>query len=118
MWARVCEVMFGCWLAMSPFIFRHPPDEPRWWWNDFGCAAAVIVLALASFHPRTQWAHLLGIAVGLWLIASGYRDLATDPPPAVQNDVLVGWLLLMFAIIPNDADRPPAGWEERLREEK
>lgn len=29
MWARVVEVMLGCWLAVSPFVFRHSADE-RW----------------------------------------------------------------------------------------
>lgn len=115
MWPRVVEVMFGCWLAMSPFIFDHPPDEPRLWWNDVGCAAVVIALALASFHRRMRWAHFWIIAVGLWLIASGYVATEEPVPAAVQNDVLVGWLLLMFAIIPNAADRPPPAWEQRLR---
>src|SRR5687768_3023767 len=52
MWARVIEVMFGCWLAMSPFIFRHSTEERVLWVNDLSSATIVIVLALASFSQR------------------------------------------------------------------
>ncbi|MEX0718711.1 MAG: SPW repeat protein [Planctomycetaceae bacterium] len=117
MWPRVVEVMFGCWLAISPFIFTHPPDQPLLWWNDLGCAAVVVALALASFHPRWRRAHLLEVAVGAWLIGAGYFAAEQPPPAATQNDVLVGWLLLMFAVIPSETNRPPAGWERRLRSE-
>lgn len=48
MWARVVEVMIGCWLAMSPFIFRHPADQEALWANDLPCAFGVVALALLS----------------------------------------------------------------------
>src|SRR5207247_2056429 len=51
MWARVVEVMLGCWLAVSPFVFRHPAEERAWWANDLICALLVVALALLSVWP-------------------------------------------------------------------
>ena len=113
MWARVIEVMLGCWLAMSPFIFRHGPEERVLWTNDFVSATLVIVLALISFWPPLRFAHVANLLVALWLIAFGFW--ASYPaPPALQNDIVVGLLLLMFAIIPNEATLPPRRWRDFL----
>lgn len=112
MWARVIEIMIGCWLAISPFIFRHAAEEKALWWNDLGCAVAVIVLALLSFWRPLRYAHLAIGLVALWLIGSGYLASAHPVPPVLQNDALVGWLLLMFAIIPNEASLPPLKWRD------
>jgi hypothetical protein len=110
MWARVIEVMLGCWLAMSPFIFRHAADETVLWFNDLISALAVIVLALVSFSAHFRYAHLAIVVVALWLMGFGFWASGYPTPPALQNDILVGLLLLMFAIIPNEANLPPRAW--------
>lgn len=120
MWARAVEVMLGLWLAASPFIFSHSPAEPRLWWNDLVCAGLVMTISLFSFWSRTTHAHLLNIAVALWLIGFGYLGFGDPPPAAAQNDVALGILLLMLAIIPSHATLPPKGWvdyEERRKAE-
>jgi hypothetical protein len=62
MWARVVEVMFASWLAVSPFVFRHAPDERTFWTTDLLCASATIVLALLSFWRPLCHAHLANTA--------------------------------------------------------
>jgi hypothetical protein len=114
MWARVIEVMLGCWLAVSPYIFRHSADDMRLWLNDLFSATAVIVLALASFWSPLRFAHVANIAMALWLIAFGFWVSPYPTPPALQNDIVVGLLLLMFAIVPNEASRPPRPWRDFL----
>lgn len=122
MWARVVEIMIGCWLAMSPFIFRHPTSEPSYWWNDLLCALAVILIASLSFWRPIQWVHLGQLIVAAWLIGFGYFSSSvphppeTMPAPSLQNDLIVGLFLAMFAIIPNEVSRPPKAWEDKLRE--
>lgn len=110
MWARVIEVMLGCWLAVSPFIFRHPADDRVLWFNDLISAIVVVVLALISFWPPMRFAHVANLAVALWLIGFGFWVAPYPPPPALQNDIMVGLLLLMFAIVPNEATSPPRPW--------
>jgi hypothetical protein len=112
MWPRVVEVMLGCWLALSPFIFRHAADQRTLWFNDLSCAAAVIIVALLSWWPTCRRAHLAIIAVGLWLVGFGYLASPHPAPPALQNVILVGVLLLMFAIIPSEASLPPRSWRD------
>ena len=114
MWARVIEVMLGCWLAVSPFIFRHAPEEKVLWFNDLFSAMAVIVFALLSFWAPMRFAHIVNLVIGLWLIAFGFWAVPYPTPPALQNDIVVGLLLVMFAIIPNDATRPPRAWRDLL----
>jgi hypothetical protein len=115
MWARTVEVMLGFWFAASPFIFSHSPDEPRLWWNDLGSAFLIIAISLLSFWSRTRRAHLLNILVALWLIGFGYFGFGDPPPPAAQNDLTVGLILLMLAIIPSEATLPPRGWREFVK---
>jgi hypothetical protein len=110
MWARVIEVMLGCWLALSPFIFRHAADQKALWINDLLCALAIITLALVSIWPPLRYAHLAIVVIALWLIGFGFWGAVYPTPPALQNDILVGLLLLMFAIVPNDASLPPRPW--------
>jgi hypothetical protein len=112
MWARVVEVMLGCWLAVSPFVFRHARDERAFWTNDLLCASVTVVLALISFWRPLRHAHLVTAAVALWLIGFGYLAAPYPTPPALQNDITTGWLLLMFAIIPNEVNRPPRPWRD------
>jgi hypothetical protein len=112
MWPRVVEVMIGCWLAMSPFIFRHSPSEPALWWNDFACAVAVVTFGLLSYYRPLQHAHLLQLLIGFWLIGFAFVRAGETVPPALQNSVLVGLFLLMFGVIPNHASQPPEQWEQ------
>lgn len=112
MWSRVVEVMLGCWLAVSPFVFRHGGDDTAFWVNDLSCASAVILLALVSWWHPLRHAHVLIAGVGLWMIAFGYLHFGGPIPPAVQNNVLMGLLLVMFGVIPNRASEPPASWRK------
>jgi len=111
MWSRVVEVMLGCWLLISPFVFRHAADEPALWANDLACGTAAIVFGLLSYWRPMRHAHLATMAVGGWLIAFAYRTGFGSAPPASQNHLILGLLLLMFAVIPNKAGRPAEGWK-------
>ncbi len=114
MWARIVEVMLGCWLAVSPFIFRHSPEDRVLWFNDLLSATVVVLLALLSFWSPLRFAHVANLAVALWLIAFGFWAFPYPTPPALQNNVVIGLLLLMFAVIPNEANRPPRPWRDFL----
>lgn len=107
MWSRVVEVMLGCWLLMSPFIFSHSASRPMLWATDFGAGTAVIVCALLSFWRPTRYAHLLTLLTASGLVAAAYLSGFGTAPPAAQNQAVLGWLLLMFAVIPNEATQPP-----------
>jgi hypothetical protein len=122
MWARTAEIMLGCWLLLSPFIFRHPAGATGWWANDLLCGTIVILLSLLSFWSLPFWrairrAHLLNLAVALWLIGFAYFTSDYPPAPALQNHVILGLLLLMLPLVPSEADLPPEEWQEFLTRE-
>jgi hypothetical protein len=112
MWARTVEVMLGFWLAASPFIFDHSDDNVLLWWNDFLCAFLIIAFSLLSFWHRTSRMHLANIAIALWLMGFGYLGFSYPVPPAGQNTIMLGLILLMLAIIPSKATFPPKKWRE------
>jgi peptidoglycan/LPS O-acetylase OafA/YrhL len=113
MWARVVEFMLGCWLAISPFIFAHADDQIGLWATDWICATLVITLALLSYWHPTRHAHVLTLLVAAGLIVIGRFSTGETPSPAMQNQIVVGLLLLMFSLVPNAASRPPASWQNR-----
>jgi hypothetical protein len=112
MWPRVVEAMLGCWLAVSPFVFRHPGDRPVLWGTDWVAAALILGLALLSCVRQTRRAHLLELLVAGWLIGFGWATSSGLAEPAKQNWILVGLLVLMLAALPTDCDRPPLKWQE------
>lgn len=54
MWSRVVEAMLGCWLLVSPFVFRHPFSEPQLWIVDLIAGLAVITCGLLSYIPSLR----------------------------------------------------------------
>ena len=110
MFARVIEVMLAIWLALSPFIFRHPVDARFLWVNDFACATLVALFALLSYARALQHLHLLNGLVGLWLVLSAFLVGDIPPEPGYQNFAATGLLLMMLAIVPSRSQEPPAAW--------
>lgn len=111
MWARVVEVMLGCWLALSPATFERAAASGELWLTDICAGGLVICFALASFWQPTRRAHLAILVVATALVAKGFM-VPFPPSAAEQNHILVGLLLMMFAIIPGRASQPPQGWKE------
>jgi hypothetical protein len=121
MWPRVVEFMLGLWLAISPFLLQHDPDDRSLWISDFTCAAAVVLLACVSFWRPLRWAHIALLAPAVWLMLFGYFGGGVDAAPGYQNDIFIGLTLVMFAIIPNKSDVPPEDWRrhyQRIAEER
>ena len=110
MWPRVVEVMFGAWLVIVPFVFRGTPEIDRFVVNAIVTGSIIIVASLASFWPPAGWARFVTLGASLWLVGHGYFAAVRPGPPAAQNEIMVGLLLLLFAILPNETNRPPLGW--------
>lgn len=109
MWPRMVEIMLACWLAVSPLVFRVPPEQTGIWAADLAVAFVIMTLAFLSWWHRTRRAHLFTIPVALALGLWGY--LQSEPiPPAHQNHVAIGLLLIMHAILPSEGLQPPDPW--------
>lgn len=116
MWARVVEVMIAIWLSLSPFIFRHPPEDRFLWTNDFVCACLIVLFALLSFWRPLQKIHLATLGISFWLWALGYTNFPERACVGTQNSVVIGLLLLMLAIIPSHSEQPSPSWKRFIRD--
>ena len=122
MWPRVVEFMLGLWLLISPFIFRHPDEDPMWWINDWICGLVIVILALLSFWQMPFWrpvrhAHYALLLVALWLMGFAFFTASFPAAPALQNNMAIGLLLLMLPLVPNKAELPPTSWRKYLAKE-
>ncbi len=117
MWPRVVEIMLGFWLILSPFIFGHLDGLKIYWTSDFICASLAIIISSLSLWQRIGRIHLATIAVALWLLGFGFLEAPYPTPPYLQNDIVLGLLLLITAIIPNHANSPPESWQELFHHE-
>lgn len=105
MWARIVELMLGLWLALSPFIFGHA--HPFLWKSDLCSAILIALFSLLSFNRHLSKMHLLNVLMGFWLIGVGYLMPLNPVPPGLENNILVGILLLMLGIVPSHCNEPP-----------
>lgn len=112
-WPRIVELVLGCWLIISPFIFHKNPS-PAAAWASHAAGAAIVVIALASIVQRWQrpfrWLNA-GIAVALGLY--GYVQVSRVDAlqvPTYENFIVISLLLLLHLILPHPADRPPRAW--------
>lgn len=109
MWPRNVEAMLALWLALSPFIFDVSARHSGVWAVDLAAAVLILVLSLGSYWRPLHRAHLGTAIVGLAVLLIGY--VQPRPVPSWhQNHVVVGLLLIMFAIIPGRASLPPSPW--------
>jgi hypothetical protein len=116
MWARVVEVMLGCWLAISPFVFGHPADETALWASDWIAASLIVLFALLSYWRPTRRLHLATFFLALGMIAAGWMQ-DRPVPPGWQNLIFIGVYLLMNSLIPSHAATPPRRWQEYYEQE-
>lgn len=117
MWPRVIEGMLGCWLLVTPFVFRGTTAVDDYTASALVSGAIVIVMAVMSFWEPARLARFVTLGVALWLALHGYFAAERPGPPAAQNEIMIGLTLLLFAIIPNEASQPPRAWRrgERAR---
>lgn len=113
-WPRVVEIVVGCWLIMSPFIFGHYPVHREFWLNDMICGALIIVISTMSISKRFFRLYLLNLVIALWIILYAYFQIPPPhhAPPWLQNELIAGLILGMIAIVPSDTSRPPREWQE------
>ena len=111
MWPRVVELMLAIWMLMAPFAVGADVTSGMTWVRAAVPALIVMTVSFASFWGpvRRRPFHLISAATGLAVALAawiGPRPL----PPLEQSELVTGLMLLMFAIIPNEASLPPQKW--------
>jgi|SRR5579872_3694671 len=109
MWGRILEIFLALWLISSLFLFARPMEEPAVPMISLIASSAVILFALLSFRPTWEKMHLLNLLVAFWLLGTGFLKVA-PLAPALQNYIIVGFILLIAALVPSHSDQPPRSW--------
>lgn len=114
MWGRVLEFNVAVWLALSPFIFQETGG------GMIGIqllyAGTITLLSSLAFYPPLRLAYLGNLLVAVVMVVQG-RFLGDSPPePLYQNNIYVGFYLMLIALIPNWASYPPGPWRAQLQQ--
>lgn len=112
MWARVSEALLGAWLIVSAGVFSH--IATGYLVNDVACGALVMILALLPFRESMRYVHWGILPVSIWLVGISYFTAPHPAPGHLVNDLFVGTLLVMFAVVPTEASMPPPEWREEV----
>jgi hypothetical protein len=111
MWARVFEFSFAIWLIFSPFIFGHFGKNFLLTTNDITCGLLIMIFSSLSFANKFIRIHFINFFIGLYLIILTFLIAPIPSPGGFQNYVVIGILLLMFAILPSHASQIPLDWQ-------
>ena len=112
MWPRLIELLMGLWLCVSPFVFDASSSDSLLTANGLACGAIVVAASALSYWERTRHARVATALVGLWLLAFSYATAGRPADLELQNLFVTGLLLLLFVVVPNEANRPPRTWRE------
>ncbi len=106
-WARGIAALFGIWLIISPFAWRHTSAQTA---NAVICGVLAIVFAIASI--RDGRARHLNSVLGLWLILSTFI-LGAVRVASSWNELVVGFALIALSLVRGTSDEtlanPPPG---------
>ncbi len=93
LWARIGELLLAVWLLFSSLIFETTTLLRV---SDISCGAILLLFSWLSFYRPFHFGNL---GIGLWLFFIGYF-FESPLPNSVQNDILIGLLLLILATVP------------------
>ena len=112
MWPRITELAIGIWLCVSPMLFRASDSTPSLALNSFICGTIVMATSVLSFWEPARHARIGTALVGLWLLAFSYSTAGRPAELELQNLFVSGLLLILFVVVPNEANRPPRPWRK------
>ncbi|KKN97510.1 hypothetical protein LCGC14_0156290 [marine sediment metagenome] len=119
LWCHFANMLLGCWLISSPFIFGYTNlsvsdldlarlaaerDLPEvsfrallMVWNDVIAGALIVLFAVLSLK-RISWSQWANSAMGLWLM---FAPLVfwTPSPASYGNALLIGGLVITFSVL-------------------
>lgn len=112
MWPRITELAIGIWLCVSPLFFRASGASASLAVNSFVCGTVVMATSVLSFWEPARHARIGTALVGLWLLAFSYATAGRPAALELQNLFVSGLLLILFVVVPNEANQPPRPWRK------
>lgn len=116
-WPRLVEGALGVWLVASQWVLGAPADPAA---EVLGVDAVPVVLGvmlvalmLVSFRYRRAQAAIL--ATGALVVLLSWLLHPRPGPPSAENAIIVGLVVCLFALVPNEPGLPPVRWRPYVR---
>lgn len=98
--AALLNVVIGGWLLVAPFVLPYTEAEPALWTELIVGTLVVGIAIYRSAAPRdAPWLGWANVAAGAWLVASPFALGYVDVRAALLNEVIVGALILVMALM-------------------
>lgn len=97
-WLDWVIVILGFWLITSPRVLTLAAEDVPAAWSSRIVGAGLLMLAGFSMRKPAVWVESIGAVLGVWLIASPWILKITDLSSAAANVVIVGLLVIGYAI--------------------
>lgn len=97
-WLDWVIVILGFWLITSPRVLTLAADDGSAAWSSRIVGVGLLLLAASSMHKPAVWLESVGAVLGVWLIASPWILAITRASSAAANAVIVGLLVVGYAI--------------------
>lgn len=107
-WQDWCNLFLGTWLCLSPWLLGFA-DERAAAENAVAVGVLIIIAEVFTFSMLRVVEEWINVALGLWLVASGWM-LAIAASAAKVDFVVSGLLIALLALYEIwDARRPARG---------
>jgi hypothetical protein len=105
------SLVAGIWLIIAPFVLGYGNGDP--YWNDivFGAIVGVIALVQLAGAYTAAWLSSINALIGAWIFISAFWLDRTGTAEA--NDIILGAIVFVLAIVAATAGREGAAAERR-----
>ena len=98
-WLVWVNVLLGAWEIAAPWIWGYAGLSPAALWNDIITGGLIFLVGLWAVWARMSWPAWWNVFFGVWLIAAPFLlDYGFVLPRSKANDVIVGILVVIFAV--------------------
>ena len=95
MWKSATVGLLGVWLLAAPFVLTSSLSHVYNYWL-IGLIVTDVALSMSS---RQIWERPLATAAGVWLFICGFVPAMQQGPAVVRNDLAMGAVLIVSAIV-------------------
>jgi len=90
------NMVLGVWLVVTPWLFDVAEPNGAANWSSWSVGAGIVTLAIISMCKPALWTDLIGVALGIWLVAS--PSVLGFGAAIATNAVIVGLLAAGYAL--------------------
>jgi SPW repeat len=107
-WIDWVNILLGLWLIVAPWVLSSTAIDGLAALNSRSVGIGLVALAALAMYRPTVLGDAIGVTLGIWLIASpwilGFDEWAVAP----SNDVIVGPLVIGYALWAMRIDTRPS----------